>query len=264
MGNAQSPPANPRYALASRAFSQKELEDHKSLFVSLAAQSQSDGKYIFPSVFKRYFGLHGPLGDRMFDLLSQQRKDQRLSFQDLVIAKGTYEKGTKDEIEEFIYQLVDVSGDGILGELNVRSDLESVLIAMFETIFSTKDAELGPSSHKDVVDIFLNAATFSKHVDGCAEKSMSIEDFRNWCTLLPSVKKFLGSLLIPPDAGRPGSQVPCLVHLESVDSNMVLLRKEYAWHIGGALSLQELEEWKLLYHSAYNGLSFNTFLGSIS
>uniref|UniRef100_A0A2N9INF0 TLDc domain-containing protein n=1 Tax=Fagus sylvatica TaxID=28930 RepID=A0A2N9INF0_FAGSY len=260
MGNAQSPPANPRYALASRAFSQKELEDHKSLFVSLAAQSQSDGKYIFPSVFKRYFGLHGPLGDRMFDLLSQQRKDQRLSFQDLVIAKGTYEKGTKDEIEEFIYQLVDVSGDGILG----RSDLESVLIAMFETIFSTKDAELGPSSHKDVVDIFLNAATFSKHVDGCAEKSMSIEDFRNWCTLLPSVKKFLGSLLIPPDAGRPGSQVPCLVHLESVDSNMVLLRKEYAWHIGGALSLQELEEWKLLYHSAYNGLSFNTFLGSIS
>jgi hypothetical protein len=228
--------------------------------VSLAAQSQSDGKYIFLSVFKRYFVLHGPLGDRMFDLLSQQRKDQRLSFQDLVIAKGTYEKGTKDEIEEFIYQLVDVSGDGILG----RSDLESVLIAMFETIFSTKDAELGPSSHKDVVDIFLNAATFSKHVDGCAEKSMSIEDFRNWCTLLPSVKKFLGSLLIPPDAGRPGSQVPCLVHLESVDSNMVLLRKEYAWHIGGALPLQELEEWKLLYHSAYNGLSFNTFLGSIS
>ncbi|GKV38844.1 hypothetical protein SLEP1_g46709 [Rubroshorea leprosula] len=44
---------------------------------------------------------------------------------------------------------------------------------------------------------------------------------------------------------------------------MLLLRKEYAWHIGGALSKQELEEWKLLYHSALNGLSFNTFLGSI-
>ena len=72
---------------------------------------------------------------------------------------------------------------------------------MFETIFSTKDAELGPSSHKDDADIFLNAATFSKHDDGCSEKSMSFEDFRNWSTLLPSVKKFLGSLLIPPDAG---------------------------------------------------------------
>ena len=70
---------------------------------------------------------------------------------------------------------------------------------------------------------------------------------------------------VPPFcAGRPGSQVPCLLHGESVDSNMMLLRKEYAWHIGGALSQQELEEWKLLYHSAYNGLSFNTFLGNIS
>ena len=41
-----------------RAFSQKELEDHKSLFVSLAAQSQSDGKYIFLSVFKVSFFAH--------------------------------------------------------------------------------------------------------------------------------------------------------------------------------------------------------------
>lgn len=31
------------------------------------------------------------------------------------ILQGIYEKGTKDEIEEFIYHLVDVSGDGILG-----------------------------------------------------------------------------------------------------------------------------------------------------
>lgn len=64
--------------------------------------------------------------------------------------------------------------------------------------------------------------------------------------------------------GRPGCQVPRLLHLENIDSSILLLRKEYAWHIGGALSQQELEEWKLLYHSALNGLSFNTFLGSIS
>lgn len=65
-------------------------------------------------------------------------------------------------------------------------------------------------------------------------------------------------------AGRPGSQVPRLLHLESVDSNMMLLRKEFAWHIGGALSQHELEEWKLLYHSSFNGSSFNTFLGNLS
>ncbi|PKI47025.1 hypothetical protein CRG98_032564 [Punica granatum] len=45
---------------------------------------------------------------------------------------------------------------------------------------------------------------------------------------------------------------------------MILLKKEYAWHIGGALAEEELEEWKLLYHSSYNGLSFSTFLGNIT
>ncbi|XP_030927953.1 uncharacterized protein LOC115954183 isoform X2 [Quercus lobata] len=235
MGNAQSPPANPRYASASRAFSKKELEDLKSLFASLAAQSQTNNQYIVPSVFKTYFGLHGPLGDRMFDLVSQQRKDQRLSFQDLVIAKGTYEKGTKDDIEEFIYQLVDVSGDGILA----RSDLESVLIAMFGTIFSEKDAELGPSSQKDVVDIFLNAATFSKHVEGSAEKSMSFEDFRNWCALLPSVKKYLASLLMPPDAGV--EWVIVQLNCRKDDGPTVLIIKDKEGCVYGGYASQPFE-----------------------
>jgi hypothetical protein len=150
MGNAQSPPSHkdPRFASASRfslslshththtqneldwfrtdcrAFTHTELEDLKSLIVSLAAQSQSDGEFISPSVFQvillhslpcfslsfhkfpffcehggsclisssftpsqAHFGLHGPLGDRMFDLVTQQRKDQKLTFEDLVVAK---------------------------------------------------------------------------------------------------------------------------------------------------------------------------------
>lgn len=33
----------------------------------------------------------------------------------LFLLKGTYEKGTNEEIEEFIYQLLDVSDDGVLG-----------------------------------------------------------------------------------------------------------------------------------------------------
>lgn len=78
----------------------------------------------------------------MFDLVTQQRKDQKLTFEDLVVAKvkyfllnpivkllclfgfwllslwcsqGTYEKGTRDDIEEFIYKLLDLNGDGVLG-----------------------------------------------------------------------------------------------------------------------------------------------------
>lgn len=57
--------------------------------------------------------------------------------------------------------------------------------------------------------------------------------------------------------------MPRLLHGDNVDSNMIILKKEYAWHIGGVLAEQEIEEWKLLYHSSYNGLSFSTFLGNI-
>lgn len=260
MGNSQPPPANPRFVSASRSFAQHELEDLKSLFKSLAAQSLSNGRYISPSIFQAYFGLSGALGERMFNLVTLKRNDHKLTFEDLVVAKATYEKGTKDEIEEFIYQLLDVNDDGVLG----RSDLESVVIAMLEIIFSMKISERGSNSHQDIVDVLLNAATFSKNGERSSNKSMSFEDFRSWCTLIPSARKFLGGLLTPPDPGRPGCQVPRLLCSENVHSSMLLLRKEYAWHIGGALSPHELEEWKLLYHSAMNGLSFNTFLGSIS
>ncbi|XP_050228212.1 uncharacterized protein LOC126677570 [Mercurialis annua] len=259
MGNSQSPPANPRFTSATRAFTQHRLDDLKSLFTSLASQSNTT-HFITLSVFQEYFGLKNCLGERLFHVITQKRKDDKLTFEDLVIAKSIYEKGTRDEIEEFIYQLLDIDDDGVV----IRSDLECVVIAILKSVFSVDINEDGSSSCQDVVDIFLTAATFSEDVQGKDEKSMSFGDFRIWCGLLPSVRKFLGSLLVAPESGRPGSQVPQLVHGESVDSSMIILRKEYAWHIGGSLPQPELEEWKLLYHSAFNGLSFNTFLGSVS
>jgi len=32
----------------------------------------------------------------------------------LIISKATYGRGTRDEVDEFIYQLCDVTGDGVL------------------------------------------------------------------------------------------------------------------------------------------------------
>ncbi|XP_068473531.1 uncharacterized protein [Phaseolus vulgaris] len=138
------------------------------------------------------------------------------------------------------------------------------MIAIFNNILCIKDSQDRSSSQEDIINIFLNAAKFSMHNEGGTEETMSLEDFRNWCTYLPSVKKLLGSLLLPPGSGRPGSQIPKLLISTAIDSNIILLRKEYAWLIGGALSQHDLEDWNLLYHSSVNGLSFNTFLGNIS
>ncbi|KAL0426578.1 UNVERIFIED_CONTAM: MTOR-associated protein MEAK7 [Sesamum latifolium] len=230
MGNSGSSSTDPRFASAARAFTHKELEDLRSLHKSLASQSQSNGKYVSPDVFKK-------------------RNDQKLTFEDLVIAKGTYEKGTNEDIEEFIYQLLDVSGDGTVR----RNDLEVVLTSMLDNLFHRQSSETKAGSDQEIVMVFINAANFTSD-------SMSLEDFRKWCTLLPAVRKYLGSLLMPSDSG---SQVPQLQHEDKIDPSQILLRKEYAWHIGGALSPTELDEWKLLYHSSVHGLSFNTFLGNI-
>ncbi|KAJ8644463.1 hypothetical protein MRB53_006211 [Persea americana] len=262
MGNSQSQSlsSDPRFVSATRTFSPTEIDDLKRLFLSLAAQSQQKAQYISPSVFQAYFGIRGPLGARLFNLVTQNRNDQKLTFEDLVIAKGIYEKGARDEIEEFIFHVVDATGDGTVG----RSDLEAVITSILDSIFYSKRAEPGLSSNQDIIEIFLNAATFSKDVEGCNEYRMSFGDFKSWCSLLPSVRKFLGNMMMPPGPGRPGSQLPHLLYPEDLSPNLLVLRKEYAWHIGGALSQHELEEWSLLYHSALNGLSFNTFIGNIS
>ncbi|XP_010491177.1 PREDICTED: TLD domain-containing protein 1 [Camelina sativa] len=261
MGNSNSSSANPRFTSASRAFTQKKLEDLKSLFASLASKSQSNHQYVSYPAFQEYFGLSGSLGERIFDMVTQHRKDDKLTFEDLVIAKATYEKGTDDEIAEFIYQTLDVTGNGVLA----RSDLESVLVVILKSVFSAESSDAESSDYKEMVDALLNAATFSKSDDDDgSEKGMTFADFRSWSSHVPTIRKFLGSLLMPPGPVRPGYQVPNLLSGDGVDSDRLLLKKEYAWHIGGALPHHELVEWKLLYHSSLHGQSFNTFLGHTS
>lgn len=83
----------------------------------------------------------------------------------------------------------------------LRSDLEAVLKSIHKAIFSPQIDANGLNLDENVLEVFLNASTFSKQGEATAENSMSSADFRNWCSLLPSVRKFLGSLLMPPDSG---------------------------------------------------------------
>lgn len=81
-----------------------------------------------------------------------------------------------------------------------RSDLETILASIRETIFS-ENKEAGEGSNKRTFEAFINSAVFSKDAEGVTRKSMSLSDFRSWCILIPSLRKFLGSLLMPPDSG---------------------------------------------------------------
>eukprot|EP00250_Pteridium_aquilinum_P001446 c11640_g1_i2 orf=41-1204(+) len=224
MGNEQCRSSSPEFLSACRRFSEAELQNLRALFVSLASQSRSDGKFISASVFQAYYGIHGSLGSRLFDLMSCSRKDQRLFYEDLVVSKAIYEKGSPDEVENFTYQLVDLLGDGLVQ----RSEAEAVVLSTLETVLGPKEA---------------------------------IPDFHKWCLLVPSLKKFLCGLLAQPSADVSNRHVPRLRHPENTDS---VLRREFAWHISGVLSQVEAQEWALLYHSSVHGFSFNTFLSRLT
>ncbi|KAK9126258.1 hypothetical protein Scep_015104 [Stephania cephalantha] len=259
MGNAQSPSKDPRFLTACRAFTEKEIEDLKRLHRILAHQSQCNAQFISGNVFVGHFQIPPPLGDRLFYLAKQKRRDIGLTFENFVIAKAIYERGTPDEIEEFIYQLLDVTGDGIVN----RSDLEAVLSGVYDAVFSQINAEDG--LHWQLwhgVAIFRKPSQEDERRDRDVVDCVEREDLRKKCFGTKSIKSFVFSYLQP--ITRPGFQVPHLLHSENKTADFPLLRREYAWHIGGALPLHELEEWKLLYHSAVHGLSFNTFLGNIS
>nr|GFB18016.1 calcium-binding EF-hand [Tanacetum cinerariifolium] len=77
------------------------------------------------------------------------------------------------------------------------SDLEAVISEILDNISLGKKSECSSASELRPVSIFLDAAKFTNDVEGSSERSMSFEDFRTWCRLVPSARKFLVSLLKP-------------------------------------------------------------------
>jgi hypothetical protein len=71
------------------------------------------------------------------------------------------------------------------------------MISVLETVLSPKDTIIGDSLPEHAVQTFINAANFIPASE-CGGQRMSFEDFREWCNLVPSLKKFLGSLLTSP------------------------------------------------------------------
>lgn len=65
-------------------------------------------------------------------------------------------------------------------------------------------------------------------------------------------------------SGLPGRLVPELLIPEKINQYRTVMRKEYAWHLAGALQPQEAVQWVLVYHSSAHGLSFNTFLSKLA
>lgn len=98
-------------------------------------------------------------------------------------------------------------------EPTCRSDLEAVLTEVLKNISSHESHQSEPNSEREVLDVFLNAANLTTDDTKGAEGCMSFEEFRSWCARLPSVRKFLGTLLSPRDSGFCFTVILCLILL---------------------------------------------------
>ncbi|KAG0459625.1 hypothetical protein HPP92_022753 [Vanilla planifolia] len=97
--------------------------------------------------------------------------------------QAVYEKGTRNEIEDFIYDICDVNGDGILlrhkkvyeilmQTPKSRCDLEAVLDSIRDTVFHHKCSQSSLSTYQVVMEVFLSTANFSQKVEGMSENSL--------------------------------------------------------------------------------------------
>ncbi|CAI7830157.1 unnamed protein product, partial [Closterium sp. NIES-54] len=142
-----------------------------------------------------------------------------------------------------------------------------------------RDGSAGASFAADPsVDDFTRADDDGGSVAADDGRELSYQDAVRWWTAVPAVKKFLRSLLTPPDLRPPlptlvapavtasGCQIISEAGEQRRDSreDTWLLQKELTWHIAGALQDKECHEWCLLYSSKLHGLSFNSFLGKVS
>lgn len=82
----------------------------------------------------------------------------------------------------------------------VRSDVESALREIFDALFPSRSSDIGGNSQSSIFDAFIGAATFARDDEKNGE-SMSFDHFRNWCSQVPSLRRFLGSFLTPDTSG---------------------------------------------------------------
>lgn len=77
-----------------------------------------------------------------------------------------------------------------------------MILSVLQTVLGSKDAVPDASLPEGSLQAFHRSASFTEEVEGRedAVKSMTLEDFRTWCASVPSIKKFLSTLLKGPSA----------------------------------------------------------------
>ncbi|KAL0051502.1 hypothetical protein WJX82_008750 [Trebouxia sp. C0006] len=225
----------PGYQEAARRFTKDELSSLQAGFDKICGSDHSLDKSAFLE-FLSLQDLDSFLAGRLFTVVSQGQ--DRVTFDQLVIAKANCLKATSDEAASFCFNILDAGRRGLAGVNQDSRWAEDTAAGAFE---------------------------------GGSSQGLSLNAFLSWSKQLPALLTSLKSLLaagsVETDTTATSTtnhvKVPRMMYSELSPSSC-LMTPQFAWLFSSRLPPKQSDVWELLFHSNKHGQSFNTFMGKVA
>ncbi|KAL3142937.1 hypothetical protein ABBQ38_003222 [Trebouxia sp. C0009 RCD-2024] len=247
----------PQYQEAISRFSKDELSSLRAGFEKIRGPEHTLDKPTFLA-FLSLDSLDAFLADRLFSVVSQGQ--DRVSFDQLVIAKANCLKGSASEAASFCFNLLDVGRRGLVQ----RDSLVTASHSCATLALHHQPVPPPQNTH-------WAQATAAGALEGCEAQGLSFNAFLKWSKQLPALLTGLKSLLAAgsidtgstPASAANIAKVPQLMYGD-ISETSCLLSPQFAWLLSSRLPAKQSDTWELLFYSNKHGQSFNTFMGKVA
>jgi Ca2+-binding EF-hand superfamily protein len=191
-------------ASSSTGFEKWEVGLLERMFHDLSTRSH--GKKIDKTTFMQIFKLPGMMGERLFDVLDQD-KSGKINFDEFLKAMKIYSRGTFEEKMSLFFDMYDLTGDAYIH----KDELKLMLYSLMTPVHSVMDSDL---SLKDSEEYAVQVESIvQKTVDdafGSCDPSKSgkltRDQFKEWLLDNPAIMEVLcldnGSGLFDLEIGK--------------------------------------------------------------
>lgn len=245
----------PQYQEAASRFTRDELYSLQAGFDKICGPEHILDKPAFLELLSLE-DLDSFLADRLFTVVSQGQ--DRVTFDQLVIAKANCLKATGDEAASFCFNILDAGRRGLVRQDSFVTATQScAVLALHQQPGAASDSQWAK-------------ATAAGAFEGSGSQGLSFNAFLQWSTKVPALLTSLKSLLAAGSVNSGSAAASASSHVRMPrmmygdrSPATCLLTPEFAWLLSSRLPSKQSDVWELLFHSHKHGQSFNTFMGRV-
>ncbi|DBA99854.1 hypothetical protein WJX77_006296 [Trebouxia sp. C0004] len=246
----------PGYQEAARRFTKDELSGLQAGFDKICGYDHSLDKSAFLE-FLSLQDLDRFLAGRLFTVVSQGQ--DRVTFDQLVIAKANCLKATSDEAASFCFNILDAGRRGLVSH-------DSFVTAIQSCAALATHQQTGTNQGSRWVE-----ATAAGAFEGGSSQGLSLNAFLQWSKQLPALLTSLKSLLAAGSVQTDTTATSATNHVKvprmmysNLSPSSCLMSPQFAWLLSSRLPPKQSDVWELLFNSNKHGQSFNTFMGKVA